>query len=202
MSMEETPALPHLASEFFTWAWYASEREEGRIDLGDDVGSIDFWVDARLSFRGPDEERARAILTGENPSATLEARAALAGGKVVQDVRLGLRREDREYSVTLKGVHFDLQAVKLPTECKGPEDEALYERMYLYEDLWFVLSALYTRFAGERASVEWDSVHLPAMRAWAAGAEAWDRPDSDAGGAGDAPGPDLDEDDGLADDLP
>lgn len=170
MTPDERPALPHLTTEFFSWIWYASEREEGRMDLGTDLGPVDFWVDERLSFRGPDEDKARAVLTGDNPSATLEARAALAGGKVVQDVRIGLRREGREYSLTIKGVHLDVAAAKLPAECKGAEDEVLYERMFLYEDLWFILRGLYRRFAAERASPDWASVHLPAMRSWASAA--------------------------------
>lgn len=168
MSEVERPALPHLTTEFLQWFWYASEREEGRVDLGEEGGIVDFWVDQRLSFRGPGEDRARAVLTGENPSAALEARAAIAGGKVVQDLQIGIRREGREYAAILRGPHLDVAAAKLPTECKGGEDEVLYERMFLYEDLFFVIRALYRRFAEERASPEWATVHLPAMRAWAA----------------------------------
>lgn len=169
MSAEERPALPHLTSEFLVWLWYASERDQGRLELGGDEGSVDFWVDQRLAFRTPDEDKPKAVLTGDNPSATLEARAALAGGKIVQDLRLGLRRQGREYSLSIKGVHLDVAAAKLPTECKGGEDEVLYERMFLYEDLWFAVRALYRQFARERASADWASLHLPAMRGWAQG---------------------------------
>ena len=165
---EQRPALPHLTTEFMLWLWWVSEREEGRLDLGDDAGVIDLWVDQRLSFRGPGEDRARAVLTGENPSAALEARAALAGGKVVQDLQIGVRREGREYATILRGPTLDVAAAKLPTECKGGEDEVLYERMFLYEDLFFVLRALYRLFARERASPSWATEHLPALRAWAA----------------------------------
>ena len=165
---DERAALPHLTTEFLVWAWFVSEREEGRMDLGPDIGVIDVWVDQRLSFRGPGEDKARAVLTGENPSGALEARAALAGGKVVQDLQLGLRRECREYAAIVRGAHFDEAAAKLPTECKGTEDEVLYERMYLYEDLMFMLRALYRRFAQERTAPEWQSDTLPAMRRWAA----------------------------------
>ena len=37
-------------------------------------------------------------MTGDNPAATLEARAALAGGKILQEIRVGIRRDDREYA--------------------------------------------------------------------------------------------------------
>jgi len=167
---DPTPALPHLATEFFAWLWYASERDGGTFDLGD--GTVfTYWVDDRLSFRLPDEDRARAVLTGESAAATLEARAAIAGGKVVRDLRLALKRVEREYAVTLRGVHLDLQAAKLPTELKSGDqpEEVLLERMFLVDELWFLVGALYKRFAQERTSAEWDTLHLPAMRRWAAG---------------------------------
>jgi hypothetical protein len=162
----EAKALPHLASEFFAWIWYTSEARRGTIELGDGVGKCDFWVGSRLSFRAIDEDKARAVLTGDNPSTTLEARAALAGGKVVNDLRLNLRREDREYEVTLRGPHLDLHNVKLPAQVKTGEDEVLYERMYLYDELWFLLGALYARFAEERTGAEWRTDTLPSLRAW------------------------------------
>ena len=174
--VDPTPAYPHLTTEFFAWLWFASEREGGSLFLGDPdeggFGAVDFWVDERLSFRYPDDEKVRAVLTGENAAATLEARAALLGGKVVRDLRLALRREEREYTVTLRGAHLDLQGAKLPPHAVDGEDELLYERMFLYEDLWHVLGALYRAFAEERTSVEWGTETLPAMRAWAAEASA------------------------------
>jgi hypothetical protein len=162
----EAQALPHLASEFFAWIWYTSEAHRGTLDLGDGTGSVDFWVGSRLSFRALDEDKARAVLTGENPSTTLEARAALAGGKVVNDLRLSFRREDREYEVTLRGPHLDLHNVKLPAQIKVGEDEIVAERMYLYDELWFLLGALYTRFAEERTGAGWRTDMLPSLRAW------------------------------------
>ena len=169
---DPTPALPHLATEFFAWLWYASERDGGTFALGD--GSVfSFWVDDRLSFRLPDEDKARAVLTGESAAATLEARAALAGGKVVRDLRLALKREEREYAVTLRGIHLDLQGAKLPAELKAGDEaaEVLYERMFLVDELWFLVGALYKRFAEERTSAAWDTEHLPAMRSWATGSD-------------------------------
>lgn len=169
---DPTPAPPHLATEFFSWLWYASERDGGTFAIGD--GSVfTFWVDDRLSFRLPDEDKARAVLTGESAAATLEARAALVGGKVVRDLRLACKREEREYSVTLRGVNLDLQGAKLPAELKNADqpEEVLYERMFLLDELWFMVGALYRRFAQERTGADWDTEHLPAMRRWAAGAD-------------------------------
>lgn len=171
---QEAKALPHLASEFFAWLWYTSEQRRGTLDLGEGVGAVDFWVGSRISFRAVDEDKARAVVTGESPSTTLEARAALAGGKVVNDLRLVLRREEREYEVTLRGPYLDLHNVRLPAQVKTSAgaaekengDEILYERMYLYDELWFLLGALYARFAEERTGADWRTDTLPSLRAW------------------------------------
>lgn len=166
---EPTPAPPHAATEFFGWLWYASERDGGTFALGD--GSVfTYWVDDRLSFRLPDEDKARAVLTGESAAASREARAALVGGKVVRDLRLALKYQEREYHVTLRGVHLDLQGAKLPAELKAKDavDEVLYERTFLLDELWFLVGSLFKRFAAERTSPDWRAEHLPAMRRWAA----------------------------------
>jgi hypothetical protein len=180
MSDTAAPALPHLTIEFFVWLWYASDREGGTFQLGSGVGVADCWVDERLSFRLVDEDKARAVLTGEDTSSSAEAKAALASGKVVRDLQLHLRREEREYTVTLRGPHLDLAGLKLPPHEPSGEEELLYERMFLYEDIWATIGALYRRFAMERTSKAWHSTILPAMRAWAGGADpqdlAWEPP--------------------------
>ncbi len=169
---EERPLLPHLVPEFLTWLWFASERDRGHADLGGELGHIDYWVDDRIAFRDVDSDKPRAVLTGENPSTAPEARAALGGGKVLREVRLVLKREDREFNVTLKGPNLDLAGVKLPQLIKGAAEEVMYDRMALYEELHFMIAGLFRRFAAERATELWAEQTLPAVRAWVAGGAA------------------------------
>jgi len=162
------PLLPHLTPEFLTWLWFASERDLGTFPLGEGA-EVHAWVDDRLSFRTADDDRPRAVLTGENPAASLEARAALAGGKLVRDLRLGLRREDREYALVIRGSNLDLAGARLPGMFKGTEDEALFDRMFLLEELRGLIRTLFVRFAEERTALTWQTETLPAMQAWVAG---------------------------------
>jgi hypothetical protein len=170
--MEERPLLPHLVPEFLTWLWYASERDRGTANLGEEIGSIAYWVDDRIAFRDVESDKPRAVLTGENPASAPEARAALSGGKVLRELRLVLRRDDREFTCTLRGPHLDLQSVKLPQMIKGAAEEVLYDRMALYEELYFMIAGLMQRFAVERASEVWVEQTLPGMRAWISGGSA------------------------------
>ena len=163
------PVLPHLAGEFYAWLWWASEVQGAVFQLDDPVGQIELWVDARLAFRSADDTKVTAVMTGEAPSTSLEARAALAGGKVLNELRVGLRRDDREFTVTLKGPAMHLSGAKLPQVVSEGIDEVLYDRMFLYGELSMVLAALYKHFAAKRVSPEWDSEVLPGLRRWIGG---------------------------------
>lgn len=170
MTTEALPTPAHLASEFYLWLWWRSESEGATLDLEAPVGRVDLWVDERLGFRAVDDARVTVLLTGDNPSATLEARAALAGGKQVAELRLGVRRDDREFLVTLKGPASHFTALKLPAAVTDGGPEGLWERVHLAEEVMWVVGAAYRRFAALRASPTWGSEVRPAIRSWIEGA--------------------------------
>jgi hypothetical protein len=168
---EATPIPAHLGSEFLLWLWFTSERQQARFDLPKPVGGVDVWVDDRLAFRLPADQKVTAVLTGENPAAAPEARAALSGGKVLQDLRVGVKRDDREFSVTLRGAALDVAALKLPAVLSENPAEAVSERMFLVEELQLVLVGLFRSFAEARASDAWPGT-VRAIQQWLApGAE-------------------------------
>jgi hypothetical protein len=163
---EATPMLPHLAAEFLLWLWWSAARSGCRADLGEELGPVDFWVDDRLAFRTPDEGRAAAVITGENPAESPEARAAIAGGKVLRELRLCLRRDEREFAVTLRAPALDLAQISLPQVVAGDGEEALYDRMFLYEELHSLIAAFFGLFAQVRVTPEWSEVVVPSIRGW------------------------------------
>jgi len=162
---EATPIPAHLGSEFLLWLWYTSEHQQARFELPKPVGVVDVWVDDRLAFRQPADQKVTAVLTGENPAAAPEARAALAGGKVIQDLRLGLKRDDREFSVTLRGAGLDVAGLKLPAVLSDNPAEAVNERMFLVEELQLVLGGLFRSFAEARAGAGWPAT-VRDIQAW------------------------------------
>lgn len=168
---EGRPILPHQAAEFYTWLWWSTEEREGVFDLGEPLGRVDVWVDERLAFRTPSDSKITAVLTGDNPSTTLEARAALAGGKVLEELRLGIRRDDREYQVTLKGAPMHFARLKLPQVLLEGEDSVIYDRMHLYEEVGAVVGGLFAQYAAARAAGDWESHALPEIRRWVLASE-------------------------------
>jgi hypothetical protein len=160
------PVLPHLAAEFYLWLWWASDTRGHVVDLGGDVGRVDVWVDERLAFRSAHDGKVNVVLTGEDPAGTLEAKAALRGGKVLHEVRVGIRRDDREHLVTLHGPAVEIRQLKLPAGGDGGHEQVLFDRLFLYEEVVFVLGALYRSFAAQRSDAAWNREVLPQLSAW------------------------------------
>ncbi len=169
LDVEPTPVLPHLAGEFLLWLWWSSDRQSGFFDLGEPWGAVELWVDARLVFEGG--ESGAATVTGENPSTSLEAKAAVAGGKMPKEIRFGMRRDEREFLFSLRGAMLDIASAKVPQVVKGDGPEALFDRMYLYEELSGVVAALLGQFARARTAPSWAEEQASAIRAWLADAE-------------------------------
>jgi hypothetical protein len=172
MSDEALPIVPHAAGEFYLWLWWMSESHRNGLEVNEQVGRIDLWVDQRLAFRNPEETRVSAVLTGDNPSETLEAKAAVYGGKVLQEVRLHIGRDEREFLVTLKGPEMHMAGLKLPQALKESPEEAVYDRLFLYDEIVFVIGGLFQRFASLRSSPAWSGTVVPAIMAWVEGANA------------------------------
>lgn len=156
-----------LTPHFLHWFWWRSEKNECVFAL-DPHGDVDAWVDSRVLLEGADGGTAdKALLTGDNPSGTLEARAALVGGKIPQEIRIGMRRDDLEYLVTVRGIYFDLASIKLPISLGEDLDENVRIRALAYEDLFALITSFVRMFAEERTSLVWDAELAAEMRAWA-----------------------------------
>lgn len=157
-------AGPVVASmEFLTWFWWHSE-ENGMWRLGE--LEIDGWVDGRVALASPASLRDKAVLSGDSPSVAPEARAALSGGKATIELMFGVRSEEREFLMTLKGPHLDMFNVRFPTVMEDHDDAAIYDRMYLYEEAFRLICLLFEEFARLRVSRAWDAEIVPTMKEW------------------------------------
>ena len=154
-----------LTPQFLHWFWWRSEKNACVFTL-DPQGDVDAWVDSRVLLE--DTQAAdKALLTGDNPSGTREARAALVGGKTPREIRIGIRRDNLEYLVTVRGIYLDLASISLPISVGDDLDETVRVRGLAYEDLFALLTSLVRLFAEERTSDLWDSELAADMKTWA-----------------------------------
>ncbi len=155
--------------EFLTWLWYRIEAGDGALDVPG-VGPVVLWVEDRMTLGSLDTESKENILRNGEVARSAEAAAALAVGKKVLSVRLGLAREDREYGFTLSGDTFDLASVRLPKV--EPDEDGQWHgtalvRYALVREVLEVVDGLFDAFVSVRLSAEWPQT-VAAMSRWVA----------------------------------
>jgi len=138
-----------VVTSFYAWLWHRSETGQGLFNNGAHGQPLHVWIDSRIAFRRLVEEKASTVVTGDNPADAVTARAAIANGMVIQDVRIGLKREDRDYFVTLYGSNMQIKAAQMPS-IQGEESEGqtaghanLYDRIFLLSEMNEILFTLF-----------------------------------------------------------
>lgn len=154
-----------LGAEFMMWLWFKSECYESLFD-NRDHGTLELWFDDKLTLEAYLAETERNDFKGGAPAHSPEAKTALRQGKRMSKAKMGVIKEGREWTFTLKSDSLDVSGVKLPALLSREEDEQFYERMYLLEELEDIIASLYKEFLIIRLSSVWSDAMLPAMRTW------------------------------------
>jgi hypothetical protein len=125
-----------LGREFLTWLWYRSELQEGLFRLGEDR-TIEVWFDARLTLEALGDIKEQNVIKSESPTETEEARASLQTGKQVKEARLRVVYDQKQWTATIKADDLSLHGLKLPAVLSREEDDQVYERFDLLEEIAF-----------------------------------------------------------------
>jgi hypothetical protein len=153
-----------LGREFLTWLWYRSEKSEGLFER--DGEQIEVWFDAKLVLEAQGDIKEQNVVKSENPTETEEARTSLQTGKQVTEARLRVISDQKQWTVTVKGEDLGLSGMKLPALLAREDEEQLYERFYLMEELEDLLEALYRDFIGVRLNDEAWAQEIASIRTW------------------------------------
>ena len=91
-------------------------------------------------------EMERTVLSGGAPSDSREAYEALRQGKVVSQMKIRLQRDEKEWVFVLNGATLDISSLKIPALMTKVDDEKLFERMGLIEEVDGLIRGLYEQF--------------------------------------------------------
>lgn len=155
-----------LGAEFLMWLWFKSECFENLLPTAEH-GTLEVWIDDALTLEANLTETERNDFKGGAPAHSPEAKTALRQGKRVAKAKLGLIKEGREWSFTLKTPSLDISGAKIPALLSREEEEQFYERMYLVEELEDLVGVLYKQFLTIRLHDRaWNELLTPAIREW------------------------------------
>ena len=77
-------------------------------------------------------------------------------GKRVAKAKLRLVKIEREWVFTVEASSFRLSGVKTPALLTREDDEPLFERLYLIDELERALFGIYRLFLQERLDADWE----------------------------------------------
>ncbi len=162
---EKIERTRHFGELFMIWLWYHSDIDESVFRLSD--GSIlALQFDNQLTLEVKLAESERATLSGGAPASSEEAHEALRQGKVVSHAKLRVERDEKEWVFVLNAQTLALSGLKIPALMTKEQDEKLYERQALIEEIDSLIRGLYERFLTIRLDEKAWKNESRALSAW------------------------------------
>ncbi len=162
---EKIERTRHFGELFLVWLWYHSDIDESVFRLSD--GSLMTLIfDNAMTLEVKLAEAERATLSGGSPASSKEAHEALRQGKLVRSVKLRVERDEKEWVFVLTAQTLALSSLKIPALMTKEEDEKLYERQYLIEEIDSLIRGLYERFLNIRLDEKSWQKESKSMSAW------------------------------------
>lgn len=144
-----------LGREFLLWLWYTSEEKGGVFQLTDSDEEVELFIDDRLLLEPLYGQGNRHLLSGLEPATAPEAALALQTNKLPTEAKIKVIQEARAWSFTLRGDDLLPRSLKIPDVLSAQDDDRLYERLYLLEEIERILAALFALFLDIRLDDSW-----------------------------------------------
>jgi len=175
-----------LAREFLLWLWWRSESEDFAVEVKSTAESgrrrtmkASVWIDDRVVLESPSGQIHEHIMKGGTPAQSIESAEALATGKTVKEIKIGLAVEGLgDFSAVLDGESLSPRGLKLP----APDSDAtavsadgtpsrpralpVSARLDLIDVFVCFLDQLFATFMEERTVGDWSNKGGASIRKW------------------------------------
>ena len=142
---EQIERTRHFGELFLLWLWYHSDIDDTIFYLSD--GSLlTLAIDNQIVLEAKLTEAEKTVLSGGAPADSREAFEALRQGKVLSQAKMRVQREEKEWVFTLNGAKLELSGLKIPALMTKADDDKLFERQALIEDVDALIRGLYDKF--------------------------------------------------------
>ena len=146
---EKIERTRHFGELFLLWLWYHSDVDDTIFYLSDG-SALTLAIDNQITLEAKLTEAERTVLSGGAPADIREAFEALHQGKVVSQAKIRLQRDEKEWIFVLTGSSLDISGLKIPALMTKADDDKLYERQGLVEEIDSLIRGLYEKFLSIR----------------------------------------------------
>lgn len=146
---EKIERTRHFGELFLLWLWYHSDIDDTIFYLSDG-STLTLCIDNQIVLEAKLTEAERTVLSGGAPADSREAFEALHQGKVVSSAKIRLQRDEKEWIFVITGASLAISGLKIPALMTKADDDKLYERQALVEEVDGLIRGLYEKFLSIR----------------------------------------------------
>jgi hypothetical protein len=146
---EKIERTRHFGEAFMLWLWYHSVIDDTIFYLSDNT-SLALAFDNQITLEAKLAEAEKSVLSGGAPAESREAYEGLRQGKMVSQAKIRVQRDEKEWVFVFVANSMSLSGLKIPALMTKAEDEKLYERQALIEEIDALMRGLYERFLAVR----------------------------------------------------
>lgn len=167
-----TASKAFLGREFLTWLWFSIEETGGEMQLqvaGNKDENLEIWIDNKITLESATSHVHSQTLKGGQPSASLEATAALINGKMVTEMSLGINYRELEASFRLSCKDLCPKAIGFNYKRPGSDQvtgDEINEKIEALQTVLDIVDDLFGQFISARTDDSWDKKDLDRMRDW------------------------------------
>lgn len=152
---EKIERTRHFGELFLLWLWYHSQVDDTIFYLSDKT-TLSLAIDSQIILEAHLSESERTTLSGGAPAESREAFEAIRQGKIISQAKIRLQRDEKEWVFTLASNTLSISGLKIPALMTKSEDDKLYERQALIEEVDSLVRGLYESFLQTRLGPAWE----------------------------------------------
>lgn len=147
--LEQITRGAFLGEEFLTWLWFLSETERDPIAIPK-VGACKIAMGQEIVLGDEGGDAQTVVLRGDLPSASAEAREALATGKRLRRARFYFTIEGVQWGCTIVGATLAVSGLRVPTAAGADFESHCLTRLEAIERIGSAVQWLFEQFLEHR----------------------------------------------------
>jgi hypothetical protein len=164
--LEQITRSAFVGEEFLTWLWYLGETSREPVAIPK-IGVCQIAMGQEIILGGESGDAQTVVLRGDMPSASAEAREALASGKRLRRAKLYLTIEGVQWGCTIVGTTLAISGLRVPSAAGADFETHCLSRLDAIERAGRAINWLFEQFLERRLEPKrWDA-ELRAIAKWA-----------------------------------
>jgi recombination associated protein RdgC len=164
--LEQITRSAFVGEEFLTWLWYLSETAREPVAIPK-IGGCQIAMGQEIILGDESGDAQTVVLRGDMPSASAEARQALASGKRLRRARLYLTIEGVQWGCTIVGATLALSGLRVPSAAGADFETHCLARLEATERAARAINWLFEQFLERRLEAKRWETELRDIAKWA-----------------------------------